>query len=54
MNLEQLRADGLILLEAISGSQSQGLATPDSDTDIKGVFALPSSDKFIFRDYLLP
>lgn len=32
-----------ILLRAISGSQAYGLATAHSDTDERGVFALPSS-----------
>jgi len=31
----------LMLLQCISGSKAYGLDTPQSDTDIKGVFALP-------------
>jgi predicted nucleotidyltransferase len=30
-----------MLLQCISGSKAYGLDTPQSDTDIKGVFALP-------------
>lgn len=41
MTIADLKARGLILLECISGSRAYGLATPASDTDIKGVFALP-------------
>lgn len=33
--------NGPILLECVSGSRAYGLATADSDTDIKGVFLLP-------------
>lgn len=46
MTIEQLRNSNLILLECISGSRAYGLAVPQSDTDIKGVFILP-------EDYLL-
>ena len=42
LTIEQLKADHLILLECISGSRAYGLATPQSDTDIKGVFYLPN------------
>lgn len=41
MNIEFLKQNNLILFEAISGSRSFGLATENSDTDIKGVFYLP-------------
>lgn len=41
MTIEQLRSDGLIILECISGSRAYGLETETSDTDIKGVFLLP-------------
>lgn len=43
LTLEDLHTQNLILLEAVSGSRAYGLATPDSDTDIKGVFYLPKS-----------
>lgn len=41
LTIEDLTRHQLILLEAISGSRAYGLATPESDTDIKGVFYLP-------------
>jgi len=41
LTLADLHAEDLILFEAISGSHAYGLATPQSDTDIKGVFYLP-------------
>ncbi len=41
MTLEELRKHDLILLECLSGSRAYGLDTPNSDTDIKGVFLLP-------------
>lgn len=41
MTIEDLRNNGLIVLECISGSKAYGLDTPTSDTDIKGVFVLP-------------
>ncbi len=43
MTIEELRGRGLIVLECISGSKAYGLDTPDSDTDIKGVFVLPKA-----------
>lgn len=44
MNIEDLRRRNLIVLECISGSKAYGLDTPDSDTDIKGVFVLPKTE----------
>ncbi len=44
MTIEDLKSKGLIILECISGSRAYGLATPASDTDIKGVFILPKED----------
>ena len=41
MKIEDLRREGLIVLECISGSKAYGLDTARSDTDIKGVFILP-------------
>jgi len=41
MTLEEARAPGCRLFEVISGSRAYGLATPESDTDIKGVFVQP-------------
>jgi predicted nucleotidyltransferase len=42
MTLPELKAQPhLILLECVSGSRAYGLDTPESDTDIRGVFYLP-------------
>lgn len=41
MTIEELKNRNLIILECISGSKAYGLDTPQSDTDIKGVFLLP-------------
>ena len=41
-----LKSRNLILLEAISGSRAFGLATENSDTDIRGVYYLPKEDFF--------
>lgn len=44
MNVESLHKKNMILLECISGSRAYGLNTPQSDTDIKGVFLLPKNE----------
>lgn len=41
MTIDDLRKNGLIIYECISGSRAYGLDNPDSDTDIKGVYILP-------------
>lgn len=41
LTIDLLRARGLILLEALSGSHAYGLSLPTSDIDIRGVFILP-------------
>ena len=46
MNINFLKQNNLILLEAIAGSRSFGLATEKSDTDIKGVYFLPKEEFF--------
>ena len=46
MTIDDLKSKGLIILECISGSRAYGLATPTSDTDIKGVFLLPKEDYY--------
>lgn len=51
MTIEELRKENLIILEAISGSRAYGLNTPESDTDIKGVFVLPKY-KYYGLDYI--
>ncbi|MEM0575065.1 nucleotidyltransferase domain-containing protein [Flavobacterium polysaccharolyticum] len=51
MTIQDLKSQNLILLEVISGSKAFGLATPTSDTDIKGVYYLPK-EKFFGLDYI--
>ncbi|MBD3905192.1 nucleotidyltransferase domain-containing protein [Chryseobacterium sp. Ch-15] len=46
MELDYLNNNNLILFQAISGSRSFGLATENSDTDIRGVYYLPKEDFF--------
>ncbi len=41
MTIADLRHQGLILFEAVSGSRAYGTDLPHSDTDSKGVFVLP-------------
>lgn len=40
MTIQKIKENGLLLFECISGSKAYGLATPSSDTDVKGVFVL--------------
>ena len=44
MTINELKDRNLIILECISGSKAYGLDTPQSDTDIKGVFLQPKPD----------
>ncbi|PQA97148.1 nucleotidyltransferase [Chryseobacterium shigense] len=46
MTIQDLKTNNLILFEAISGSRAFGLATENSDTDIRGVYYLPKKDFF--------
>jgi hypothetical protein len=41
MTIEKMKNDKLLLLDCISGSRAYSLHTPQSDTDLKGVFLLP-------------
>lgn len=53
MDIDYLKNNNLILLECISGSRAYGLATPSSDTDIKGVFYVPKSHYYgLHSDYV--
>ena len=45
--IKELRASGSIIFECISGSRAYGLATANSDTDIRGVFITPK-EKVLF------
>ncbi len=51
MTLEELRQSGHIIFECISGSRAYGLDTPQSDTDIRGVFILPK-EMYYSMDYV--
>ncbi|MCU0445701.1 MAG: nucleotidyltransferase domain-containing protein [Microscillaceae bacterium] len=44
MTIEDLKQQQLLIFECISGSKAYGLATPQSDTDIRGVFILPKAE----------
>lgn len=41
LTIQDIKDKGLLLFECISGSKAYGLDTPESDTDLKGVFFLP-------------
>jgi len=46
LSIKNLHQNQMIILEAISGSRGYGLDTPQSDTDIRGVFVLPENQIF--------
>lgn len=46
MTIQDLKNKKLILFEAISGSRAFGLATENSDTDIRGIYYIPKEDFF--------
>ena len=49
MTIDELRNRGLIIYECISGSKAYGLDIPESDTDIKGVFIIPTEIDIVYR-----
>lgn len=51
MTIQEIKDKGLLLFECISGSKAYGLNTPQSDTDLKGVFFLPKN-QFYGMDYI--
>ncbi|MDH6601611.1 putative nucleotidyltransferase [Myroides gitamensis] len=51
MTIDEMKAQELVLFECISGSRAYGLATKDSDTDIRGVFYLPK-EQFYGLNYI--
>jgi predicted nucleotidyltransferase len=51
MTISELKSSNCIVFECLSGSKAQGLATADSDTDIRGVFVLPAK-QFFGNSYL--
>ena len=50
LTIEQVKNNGWLIFEVITGSKAYGLATAKSDTDIRGVFVLPK-DQFYSLDY---
>ncbi|PTB95894.1 nucleotidyltransferase [Marivirga lumbricoides] len=46
MTLEELYSKDIIVFECLSGSHAYGLATPESDVDVKGIFILPENEFF--------
>lgn len=51
MTIKEIKEQNLVILECISGSRAYGLHTPESDTDIKGVFVYPK-EKYYGLDYI--
>jgi uncharacterized protein len=51
MTIKDIKQNNLLFFECVSGSRAYGLATPESDTDIKGVFVLPKGH-FYSLDYI--
>ncbi len=49
MTIQDLKDNGLIIYECISGSKAYGLDLPTSDTDIRGVFLLPQDKLYGLR-----
>ncbi len=54
LTIDTLKSENLILLECISGSRAYGLATAQSDTDIKDVFYLPKARYFGLQSDYVP
>lgn len=50
LTIDDIKKNGWLILEAVSGSKAYGLDTASSDTDIKGVFVLPK-DLFYGLEY---
>ena len=48
MSIEELKERGWNIMEAVVGSQSFGLATETSDTDVRGVYVLPLAERLSF------
>lgn len=51
MTIQEIKDKGLLLFECLSGSKAYGLHTPQSDTDLKGVFYLPK-EQFYGLEYI--
>ena len=50
LTYKQVKENGWLIFEAIVGSRAYGLATANSDTDLRGVFVLPE-DQFFSLEY---
>lgn len=50
LTVDDIKANGWLVLETIMGSKAYGLDTPTSDTDIRGVYILPKA-LFYSLDY---
>jgi hypothetical protein len=48
LSIADLKQQSLIVLDTLSGSRAYGLDTPQSDTDLRGVFILPAERYFGF------
>lgn len=51
ITIDYLKKNNLILFEVISGSKAFGLATENSDTDLRGVYYLPK-EMFYGLEYI--
>ena len=51
MNIHDIKEKGLLLFECIGGSKAYGLDTPQSDTDLRGVYYLPK-EQFYGLNYI--
>ncbi|WP_025142290.1 DNA polymerase beta superfamily protein [Pedobacter jeongneungensis] len=51
MTIKDLKDKNLLLFECLSGSKAYGLDTPESDTDIKGIYYMPK-DMFFGLKYI--
>ena len=43
LSIDWVKENGLLIFEAVVGSKAYGLATTQSDTDVRGVFILPKN-----------
>ncbi|MBO9661084.1 MAG: nucleotidyltransferase domain-containing protein, partial [Chitinophagaceae bacterium] len=51
MTVDDIKRNGWLIFEAITGSRSYGLDTASSDTDIRGIFVLPK-ELFYSLEYI--
>lgn len=51
MTVDELKRSGWIIMEAVVGSQSFGLATEKSDVDVRGVFVLPMEERVSYSAF---